>query len=513
MDTEKAHDTGFTLPTVVAAHESSASLDKAIVYLEEHADRQDVEVNHARLLRKIDRHIAPIAFTAFILQSLDKLDLNYAAVMGLNTDVRLAGNNFNNVGSATYIANLVAELPTGYIVQKIPPGKWLGANIILWGIVTACTAAVTNYHGLLACRIMIGILEAATPPCLMLITSMWYTKSEAIWRFAIWYCGLGIAQILGSLVSCGLIQSFQQVTHEALSGWRVMFLVLGCVTAVAGVWAFLSMPDSPMDASWLTEAEKRAAIQRVAVNQTGIKNTHFKWQHLRELFMDPQIWLLTAMTILSSMSSGVVNFYSTTLIRNFGFSPLRSALLNMPSGAVSFLACFTSAYFAHKSDNRALVAAGCSLLAAMGSGLMSFLPPSNRAGLLAGVYLVNMATGQTKRYLTLLAYYRLIICTVHRAAANALITAAFAVGNILGPQLFKAKDAPQYIPAKIVLLVTQIAVALVGVGLRIYYGWKNKARDAAEEKRARENGEPKETANIEWLNLTDKENTTFTYKY
>jgi hypothetical protein len=47
-----------------------------------------------------------------------------AAVMGLNPDLHLVGNNFNNVGSATYIASLVAELPTG----------------------TPCLSLVSNYY-------------------------------------------------------------------------------------------------------------------------------------------------------------------------------------------------------------------------------------------------------------------------------------------------------------------------------------------------------------------------------
>jgi MFS family permease len=58
----------------------------------------------------------------------------------------------------------------GYILQKVLPGKWLGVNVILWGLVTASTAAVKNYHGLLACRILLGVFEAAMAPCLMLIT-------------------------------------------------------------------------------------------------------------------------------------------------------------------------------------------------------------------------------------------------------------------------------------------------------------------------------------------------------
>ncbi|KAJ7291437.1 major facilitator superfamily domain-containing protein [Mycena rebaudengoi] len=476
-ESEKAKDPvdiGSGLPRVAKANASSTSLDKAIVYLQETGIESDArEVQSARLLRKIDWRIGPIA-------------LMYAAVMGINQELRLQGNNFNNAASAMYIANLVAEVPTGFIVQKVRPGKWLAINIMLWGIATACSAAITNYHGLLACRIFIGVFEAATTPCLMLITGMWYTKSEAIIRFAIWYCGLG----------------FQLVKHESLSGWRIMFLLLGCVTFVAGAGTYVYMPDSPMEAKWLSEIEKKAAIHRVAVNQTGIKNTHYKWQHLRELVVDPQMWLLATMTISLSLSSGVVSFYSATLIRNFGFSPTRTALLNIPSGSVSLTACLVTAYLVHKQANRTTWIAVAALLAAIGSGLMSFLPSTNKAGLLAGIYLVNVIT------VTLFLVFCITTANVagqtKRVAANALIAGAFSVGNIVGPQLFKPKDAPQFIPAKIVLLVTQILAATIAITLRLYYSWQNV-------KKVARGGE--ELPNIEWMNLTDKENKTFRYIY
>jgi hypothetical protein len=33
--------------------------------------------------------------------------------MGLNADLKLVGNDFNNAASWMYIANLIAEFPTG----------------------------------------------------------------------------------------------------------------------------------------------------------------------------------------------------------------------------------------------------------------------------------------------------------------------------------------------------------------------------------------------------------------
>ncbi|KAJ7603805.1 major facilitator superfamily domain-containing protein [Roridomyces roridus] len=265
-----------------------------------------------------------------------------------------------------------------------------------------------------------------------------------------------------------------------------------------GTHVYLCPPDSPMDMSWPTEAEKRAAIQRVRVNQTGIKNTHYKWKQLRELVVDPQIWLLTFLIVVTSLTSGVISFYSTTLFHNFGFSALRSSLLNMPSGAVSLLSCLVTAYLGHKYNNRALCTTVFCCLAAMGSTLMSFLPASQRAGLLAGIYLANMQT------VTLFLVFCLTTANVaghtKRVAANALINGAFSLGNIIGPQLFQAKDAPRYIPAKIVLLVTQIATAVIAAALRVYYGYQNRLRDERE-RREREAGEGKEVVvNIEWLN-------------
>jgi MFS family permease len=88
-----------------------------------------------------------------------------------------------------------------------------------WAISTACTAATKNYGGLLATRIVSGAFESVVPPAMMLLSSQWYTKSEAAPRFSLWYLGTGLGQIIGGLVSW----AFQHVSLNApLAGWRIM---------------------------------------------------------------------------------------------------------------------------------------------------------------------------------------------------------------------------------------------------------------------------------------------------
>lgn len=178
----------------------------------------------------------------------------------------------------------------------MPAAKWLGVNVVLWGIATACTAAAKDYKSLLAARIFLGIFEASIAPCLMLISSMFYTKSEQAPRFSFWYCGLGLGQIIGGIVSYG----FQKVRNPEFAGWRIMFIVLGLITVVIGVVTFFLLPDTPMKARFLRESEKVALLKHVSVNQTGITNKHFKPRQVFEVLKDVQLWLMTILTICVS---------------------------------------------------------------------------------------------------------------------------------------------------------------------------------------------------------------------
>src|ERR1700712_598787 len=119
---------------------------------------------------------------------------------------------------------------SGYILQKIPAGKWLGINVFLWGVSCAAAAGAFNYHSLLAARIFLGIFEAAIAPCLMLISSQYYTKTEQAPRFAVWYSGLGFGQVIGGLVSF----VFQHITNKSFNAWQAMFVFIGLATALIG---------------------------------------------------------------------------------------------------------------------------------------------------------------------------------------------------------------------------------------------------------------------------------------
>ena len=395
----------------------------------------------------------------------------------------------------------------GYILNKAPVAKVLGLSVILWGISAACMAAAKDYSDLLATRIFLGIFEAAIAPCLTLISSQWYTKSEQAPRFSFWYCGLGFGQIVGGAVSYG----FQHVTHGSLAPWRIMFIFLGALTVIVGINVLIWLPDTPMTARFLTDMEKTAILYHVSENQTGIQNTRFKISHLLEALLDVQLWLLMLITILSCIPSGVVTTFSATLIRNIGFAPDTAALLNMPSGVVSIISTLTVGFGVRylKSGHRWLWIVLACIPSIIGGGLMSFLPSgprnANKAGLLAGIYMVNSIVAPLPIIFqwaasNIAGYTKRVFCI-------SIIAGSFSIGNIVGPQTFQNKDAPQFIPAKITVMATQAACMAVTFVLFLYYYWTNSRRDKNASVMSN-----METDGL-WENLTDKENPSFRYVY
>ncbi|KAH8896702.1 MFS general substrate transporter [Thozetella sp. PMI_491] len=492
MDTSQASDKGV---------DARSDLDVAYNFIKEHDDASN-SVNLTALRRKIDLHIVPIMFLCYTMQFLDKVILNYAAVMGMNTELGLVGNNFSDTATFLFVALLCFEVPNTYLLQKVPAAKWLGANVLLWGVATASGGAAKNYPTLLASRIFIGVFEATIGPSLLLISSRWYTKSEQAPRFSFWYLGLGIGQIVGGAVSYG----FQGVIGASLSGWRIMFITLGCITILIGLATILLLPDTPMKAGWLSDDEKVSLLKHISVNQTGVENRVFRPKQILEALMDPQIYLMILSTILLSVSSGVVTTYSATLIKGLGYTPRQSALMNMPSGAVSIFFTLLVGFGVRKQSHRWAWVLVCIIPGIIGGALMSFLPSSNKNGILAGIYLVNAVVAPLAIFYNWTAAN--VAGSTKRAFAAAMVSGSFSIGNIIGPQTFQARDAPEYRPAKLAVMGTLAGCAITTMTLFAYYMWENKRRG-----NPREASEETYKSPEAWASMTDKENKNFRYTY
>lgn len=285
------------------------------------------------------------------------------------------------------------------------------------------------------------------------------------------------------------------------------YIVLGILTFFLATAIFFLVPDTPMEARFLSNQEKVSHLEHVKVNQTGIESRKaFSLKQLREAFTDLQLWLQWLVMLLNGGGGGVITTYSATLIYSFGYTPQRAALLNMGGGAVGIVTCLSAAYGSKYFGNRWLFLISVTLPTITGAGLMAYSPSTSKTALLAGIYLVNCSIACVPIQFAWLTTN--VAGHTKKTCAFAVLNAAFALGNIMGPQTFQARDAPEYIPAKTAMMAFQCAIVAVAICLFGYYKFENKKRD----KEATAAGEDIAESTA-YGGLTDKENRRFRYAY
>ncbi|KAF4543793.1 Major facilitator superfamily [Lasiodiplodia theobromae] len=454
-------------------------------------------IDEKALVRKIDWMIIPLMWCCYCLQYLDKTLINYAAVMGLYEDAAINTDQFSTLAWIFYASYLAFEFPHGYAMQRLPTAKYLGAMVTLWGVAVAATAACKTYGTLVATRVLLGVFESAVAPALILVTGMWYKKrDEQPWRVGLWYLGTGVGTVIGALVSFG----FQHYSSPTFNSWQIMFLVVGLVTVAVGVLVVLLLPDNPMTCARLTHAEKLWAVERLRVNQTGIENVRFKPAQARECFADPQTWMIALATVASNIPNAATSSFQATIIKGFGYDSKTTALLSIPAGAVIIVSILLATYTANRFNQRSPPAIVTQITGVLGGCLIAFLPADNKVGRLIGIYIMNgIVAGLPLMY----AYVSANVAGhTKKVTMNAVLLISFCLGNIIGPLTFRDGDKPEYMPAKIAIIVADVFSIIVVVILRFYYIWENRRRDRLA---------ISHRENVEFLDLTDKENLEFRY--
>ncbi|RHZ44861.1 uncharacterized protein CDV56_102539 [Aspergillus thermomutatus] len=440
---------------------------------------QMLEVNYTpeeerMVLWKLDLVLMPVMGLCYMMQFMDKLALSQATLFGLRKDLHIVGREYAWAPAIFYFGYFAWSWPSSYLCVRLPLAKYLSASVLIWGGVLMCHAAATNFAGLMAARFFLGVGEAAIAPGFSLIVGMFYKREEQPARQAAWFMGNCVSTIIGGVVAYGI----GNVHNSAVRSWQLLFLALGAITSGLSLFLILLLPDTPKSAIFLTKTERAIAVQRTLKNKTGVLDTgSFRWTQVWLALRDPQTWFLVLYTFCVNLCNGGITSFSSIIINGFGFSTLKSLLMQMPLGAAQLVfLLLTTALATLLPNTRILGMIGNTTVSVIGMVLVWQLPDENQKGRLTGLALGAVFAVNIPLSLSLISSN--VAGFTKRSVTSALLFVAYCVGNIVGPQFFVTSEEPSY-PTGMKAAVSGLALgAFFLICLLVYYVFENRRRDA-----------------------------------
>ncbi|BEJ11159.1 hypothetical protein CspHIS471_0105810 [Cutaneotrichosporon sp. HIS471] len=477
------------------------------------AEHEFTPQEYKRVRWKIDLILMPVLMIIYGLQFADKTSLAAGVVFGLREDTKLVGNHYADLTTYFYIGYLVAQVPMGFVLQRFPLGRALSVCVIIWGAMVMVLGACNNYWQLSLVRVLLGWFESVVTPGFAVLTASWYLRREQTLRQSMYYT---MNTLFGMIFGIGNYKiAERQLAKGGLAPWRVINLFLGGVTVGMGLICF-AIIGTPKEVWWLSKREKRMAHARIISNGTGGGEHHpWRWSQVLECFKDPQFYMGFLGNLLCTIPNGAITTFNTLLLKSFGYSNLEAIIWLFPGYAVqSGLVLIAGILVFVKPKLRFPIILVCQIVSIfvfcfVGLGGQHPDTISNNQRFIAFCFVSLFA-------IPLFMMWPLMSINVagrtKKTFNAAMLLVAYCVGNIIGSQVMRPKDAPLYIKGLTVIAI-MIGINTVNFGVWWWYYWStNRKRERAfvasgvsMEQRELENRIAGET------DLTDRENPHFRY--
>ncbi|KAL2023161.1 hypothetical protein VTK56DRAFT_3767 [Thermocarpiscus australiensis] len=431
-----------------------------------------------QLKRKIDTRLLPAIIIMYILNYIDRNNIAAARLAGLEQDLKLSSVQFQTAVSILFVGYLLMQIPSNLFLNKLgKPAFYLPGCMIIWGIISALTAACTNAAGLLANRFFLGFVEAAYFPGCLYYLSCWYTRKELGFRTAVLYSGALISGAFSGLISAGITSGMDGT--RGLRAWRWMFIIEGAATVAVAIICLFVLPNFPRTTKWLTEEERTLAVWRLQedIGEDDWVNAEEQtfWKGARMAFADVKTYILLVLLFCIVASGSVTNFFPT-VVKTLGYDSVVTLLLTAPPYVLGVIATYLNATHADKTGERYwhvtvplwvaivafIIAATTTSIAPRYLSMMLMVPSVYSGFVVALAWISNTMPRPPAK----------------RAAALAFINAVSNCSSIYASYMYPASADPHYTVAMIVNCITAFIAVCAATVMRIVLVRLNKKLDA-----------------------------------
>ncbi|KAL5339619.1 phosphoglycerate mutase-like protein [Aspergillus crustosus] len=435
------------------------------------------EIAEQKLIRKMDMYILPFMVLLYLFSFLDRVNIGNARLYGLEEDLGLVGDQYQVTVSIFFVTYCLFEVPSNLVIKKFTPSRYIASIAVIWGIIATLTGVVQSYGGLIACRVLLGVVEAGLFPGLLTYLTLFYSKHELALRTGYLFSSAALAGACGGLLAYAI--GFMDGI-SGMKGWRWILIIEGMPAVVIGIATWFFLADDPETAYYLN-SEERALVVKCRSRHFGhtASAQKFHWADVKEGAMD---WRIYAFCIAQFGIDTMLYGYSTflpTIIDGLGdWSTPEVQALTIPCYALGAIAYLIIAWLSDRTQRRGVFICIFAVISIVGYGIL--ISKSSSGVHYFGALLIAMglyvAVGLPLAWLpTTLPRY------AKRTFATGLQLTFGNISGVMSPFLYRTEEGPRYVRGNAVTLSMVGFAGVVYAIMWVYYGWKNKQRDLGRE--------------------------------
>ncbi|KAF7562300.1 hypothetical protein G7046_g1807 [Stylonectria norvegica] len=293
------------------------------------ADVDWTEEEEKALVWKIDRTVMPLLILGFFALQLDRGNIGNALTDFFLDDVDITQTQFNVGQQLLSLGIVLLEIPSSMVLYRLGPSKWIGSQIIAWGLVATFQAFQKGLIAFVSTRFLLGLCEAGFIPAGLYTITRWYKKDETSKRFSWFFIGNQSAAASSGLISYGILH---MRGVGGLSGWQWLFILEGAFTVAVGLLFLSLFPDSVnnpislLGVGAFNEREAYILTKRVVLDDPSkihIK-THVSRKEVKNVVTNWRLLPHMLLTIAGLAPASTMSSYAPTLVQSFGYERLAS---------------------------------------------------------------------------------------------------------------------------------------------------------------------------------------------
>ncbi|OCL14336.1 MFS transporter [Glonium stellatum] len=435
----------------------------------------------SRLVRKCDLHVIPALFVVYLLTFLDRINIGNAKIQDLQKELSMSGTQYNIALLVFFPPYILFEIPSNIILKKIRPSTWLAGLMFLWGIATMCQGLVKSYGGLIACRVLMGALEAGSLPGCAYLISMYYKRHELQGRYAFFFSSALIAGAFGGLLAFALVK---MNGLGGYSGWRWIFIIEGLATIAYAPIAKFLIADWPESCKFLNSEEK--ALLAARLSRDGIGEARMDRLDKPAVYLilkDWKIWIGGLMYFTIGVSGYSTVFFIPYILNEFGYTATESQLHTIPIYVVSTVAMLLAAWASDRARHRYGFMMGGIIISAVAYVILLCQGPAH-GGLPRNVKYMAIFFALIGQYISqpvpIVWLANNVSGHYKRAVSTAIQVGIGNAAGIAGSNIYLQSEAPLFKTGYGTALAMLLTCAVLSTGFYLGLMWENRKRDRGE---------------------------------